>query len=382
MTMTPSRLAVIPGADGARVPVLDSLRGVAILSVFFYHALPWSGLRVDGWLSRIVFLLTRPGWIGVDLFFVLSGFLITGRLLDRRSLPSRQYYAGFYRRRVLRILPLYYGSLVSVGAVLWWASATSWQFLAFSAFFMPNIALIAGFGTSGPLAVMWSLGIEEQVYLVWPFLVRSLTAQRLGWMFVLLGVSQPVLRYLTAGAGILSNALPIATWLRLDGFAWGGWLALIVRDARVTRDRLAMIAASALICSTSLAVWSAATANLSKRTLTGASLQLAAIDMFFAGVLAASLSWAWNAPITPRRSVLASFGRVSYCLYLVHLFVFWCFDRLAGVLPPIALGPAVLRAVIVLAISTAIAELSWRYVEGPALEAAPAVGKNAIARPA
>ena len=67
-----------------RIPVLDSLRGMAILSVFSYHAFFWSGVLVDGWLSRAVMTLTRPAWLGVDLFFVLSGFLITGRLLDRR----------------------------------------------------------------------------------------------------------------------------------------------------------------------------------------------------------------------------------------------------------------------------------------------------------
>jgi peptidoglycan/LPS O-acetylase OafA/YrhL len=382
MTAMPSRTVSAPGATGARVPVLDSLRGIAILSVFVYHALPWSGLRIDGSLSRLVFVLTRPGWIGVDLFFVLSGFLITGRLLDRRPLPAREFYAGFYSRRALRILPLYFSSLVIVGSVLWWAGATSWQFLALSAFFMPNLALAAGFWSSGPLAVLWSLGIEEQVYVAWPLLVRWLQPRRLAWLFVALGVSQPALRAATLASGVSPDALSLATWLRLDGFAWGGLLALIIRDPRITRGRLTAVAGAALACSTGVAACCVATGNLSRRTLTGSALQFATIDLLFAGVLAASLSWAWSVPRRPRRSVLASYGRISYCVYIVHLFVFWSFDRIAGVTPPIALGPAVVRAVIVLVVCTLIAEMSWRYIEAPALEPARPIGEPAIARTA
>jgi len=93
---------------GERILVLDSLRGAAILMVFAYHAFFWSGLRTDWWLESAISLATRAGWLGVDLFFVLSGFLITGRLLDRRIVAARTYYVWFYTRRALRILPLYY----------------------------------------------------------------------------------------------------------------------------------------------------------------------------------------------------------------------------------------------------------------------------------
>jgi peptidoglycan/LPS O-acetylase OafA/YrhL len=133
-------------------------------------------MQADGWLSRAIALVTRPGWLGVDLFFVLSGFLITGRLLDRKHAAARDYYASFYARRALRILPLYYLMLAVVGSAMLWAGEASWSFLAASAIFAPNIAMLMGLWTTAPLALLWSLGIEEQVYLVWPFLVRSLTA--------------------------------------------------------------------------------------------------------------------------------------------------------------------------------------------------------------
>ena len=112
-------------------------------------------------------------------------------------------------------------------------------------------------------------------------------------------------------------------------------------------------------------------------------MQLACADLFFAGLIAVSLWRAWGpAPAAQRRGVLASFGRVSYCLYLVHMWVFWSFDRLAAVSSPMALAPTVLRAVIVLAVSTALAELSWRYIEGPSLQLKPAFGEPAVVKSA
>ena len=375
-----------PIITSRRIPALDSLRGMAILSVFAYHAFPWSGLRVDGGLSRAVFVLSRPGWVGVDLFFVLSGFLITGRLLDRRATAAREYYTWFYKRRALRILPLYYAALAVIGSIVWRAGETSGSFLWASAFFMPNIALLSGLLASAPLAVLWSLGIEEQVYLVWPWLVRSVTIRTLALVFVGVGLAEPVLRAAAfASGGVMRDGLSLATWLRLDGFAWGGLLAVLARDVRVSRRRLGAMGAAALAVSSGLAALCAATGNLSQRTMVGASLQFACVDLFFAGLVAVSLTLAPQTQAPPRRSLpalLASFGRISYCLYLVHLFVFWAFDRFAGVEPPIALGPAALRALIVLAVCTIVAELSWRFLEAPSLERGIPAGENAVAGPA
>jgi peptidoglycan/LPS O-acetylase OafA/YrhL len=367
-----------------RVPILDSLRGVAILSVFAYHAFFWNGVLVDGWLSRAVTILTRPAWLGVDLFFVLSGFLITGRLLDRRDDGAGDYYKGFYARRALRILPLYFTILLVVGSIMWRTGETSWQFLAASVVFLPNIALLAGWWSTGPLAVLWSLGVEEQVYLVWPFLVRVLPSRGLPWLMVAVGLVEPFLRYATFTAGWLREGLSIATWLRLDGFAWGALLAIAIRDPHMTRRRLGAIGLGTLIMSVGLAAFCASTDSLSQRTVIGTSLQLACADLFFAGLIAVSLwrTWGDAKPAAPHGGVLASFGRISYCLYLVHMFVFWSFDRLAGISSPMALAPTVLRAVIVLAVSTALAELSWRYIEGPSLQFKPAFLEPAVVKSA
>jgi peptidoglycan/LPS O-acetylase OafA/YrhL len=356
-----------------RIPALDSLRGAAILMVFAHHAFFWSGMRTDWWLARALSLASRPGWLGVDLFFVLSGFLITGRLLDRRQVAARGYYRWFYTRRALRILPLYYTMLAFVGATLWWTGETSLSFLAGSVLFMPNIAMLAGMWTTGPLAVLWSLGIEEQVYLVWPFLVRSLTRRRLAWFFVGLGLIEPLLRYVTFATshGVMREGISMATWLRLDGFAWGGLLAILVRDVHdAARRRIAALGVGSIVTALGVAGIAAWTGYLSQKTGVGNAVQLACADLLFAGVLAVAL-WNWPGRSAPNglvwHSVLSYFGRVSYCLYLVHLFAFWSFDRIAEVRPPLSAGPAVVRAIIVLAVSTAIAELSWRYLEAPLL---------------
>ena len=363
-----------PMKIGERIHILDSLRGVAILSVFLYHAFFWSGLRGGSEAARAVALLTRPGWLGVDLFFVLSGFLITGRLLDRRHLAVRQYYRWFYTRRALRILPLYFTTLLVVGAVMWWAGETSWEFLAASVVFMPNIALLAGWWTTGPLAVLWSLGIEEQVYLVWPFLVRVLTVRRLAWLFVAVGLAEPVLRYATFSAGLMREGLSVATWLRLDGFAWGGLLADCSCATPASPVRVWPPSAPARWRPQPASPRSArGRRHFTRRPASETSSQLACADVVLRGARGGHVVACRKrsgAPAAPRRSLLASFGRISYCLYLVHLFAFWSFDRIAQCPRPCRSDRTFVRAVIVLAVSTAIAELSWRYVERPSLESA------------
>jgi len=357
---------------GARLPALDSLRGVAILAVFGYHAFFWSGLSGDSALTAAVALATRPGWLGVDLFFVLSGFLITGRLLDNRHLPAGAYYRWFYLRRALRILPLYYLSLAVIGGVMYRAGEVSAPFMIASVFYLPNFALVAGFLATAPLAVLWSLGIEEQVYLIWPWLVRRLTNRMLLASFVVLGLVQPLLRYDSMSTR-QADSLSMITWLRLDGFAWGGALAILVRTPGISRRWLSVSGAATIAGAGGLAVLCSAFGVLSRRTNLGAALQFACADLLFAGLLAVVLFGGREAAATPRRSgsVLRYFGRISYCLYLVHQFVFWIFDRLTGAVHPSTLGPAAVRAAIVLAVCLGIAELSWRYLEGPCLALRP-----------
>ncbi len=176
-------------------PALDGLRGCAALMVLVHHYglvasfEPQKMTALDGLVRRLLFF----GWTGVDLFFVLSGFLITSILLASRNDPS--YYKLFYTRRALRILPLYY--LVAViGIYILPVLGAIGQALAGDAHinqiwiwtYTVNIGMLWG-RYFGSLDVLWSLAIEEQFYIFWPLLVHRLKPKTLGFAaFLLMGL--------------------------------------------------------------------------------------------------------------------------------------------------------------------------------------------------
>jgi peptidoglycan/LPS O-acetylase OafA/YrhL len=128
------------------MPELDTIRGIAVLLVLFFHGFGFRyGLEGLSGLPKLFVAATLPGWIGVNLFFVLSGFLIAGILLDAKSKPN--YYKNFYIRRALRILPLYYAVLLLLAVLTrsgWINRQASWAFLAFSFFYLSNVTALFG----------------------------------------------------------------------------------------------------------------------------------------------------------------------------------------------------------------------------------------------
>src|SRR5690625_4685275 len=150
------------------VKELDGVRGVAILLVILFHCFPSP--------------LTGLGWIGVDLFFVLSGFLITGILIDSKG--NKRYYSNFIGRRILRIFPLYYLVLFIMLFLLpligrGFSSGSNYSFYLrhqgwFWSYLQNWLFSFHGFPKNLILSHFWSLGVEEQFYLVWPFLVLLL----------------------------------------------------------------------------------------------------------------------------------------------------------------------------------------------------------------
>jgi peptidoglycan/LPS O-acetylase OafA/YrhL len=226
--------------DERHVPALDGVRGLAILLVLLYHHV--NSLQALG-LDTPLFKPFQLGWCGVDLFFALSGFLITGILLDAKG--SSNFFGSFYARRVLRIFPLYYLALALVflsRAVL--PEAGVWGdhgepfapgSLLWPALFLENAATLeAGRGPTGIVTHYWSLAVEEHFYLVWPALVWLARTRR-----------QVLL--LALGAAALSIAARAAVWmqgvdlnhvfgltpLRLDGLAFGAAAAVLVRERPV-----------------------------------------------------------------------------------------------------------------------------------------------------
>lgn len=153
---------------------LDGLRGCAVLAVVLLHAT--SSLQHPATIAGgAIKKLFSCGWIGVDLFFVLSGFLITGILVDAKGRP--RYFRTFYWRRSLRILPLYYGLLVvlfviapAVAGPAWRAGALPSSGQAWYWLHLQNFVSLRN-ETAGYLGNLWSLAIEEQFYLVWAPLI-------------------------------------------------------------------------------------------------------------------------------------------------------------------------------------------------------------------
>jgi peptidoglycan/LPS O-acetylase OafA/YrhL len=356
----------------SRMPELDALRGVAVLMVLFFHAFYFStgAGRFQGPI-RWFLLATEGGRFGVNLFFVLSGFLITGILIDSRGSPN--YYHGFYLRRALRILPAYYGVLLVVliaartGIV---ERHISWPFLGLSVVYLSNVTAL--FGVAAQYAVLWSLAVEEHFYLLWPALVRNLSQRLLPWICWAIILACPALRAFyywknyDYGSGY--------TWLVADGLAWESLLAILIRGKLSSSGSMLKFG---LACSVGsmVALFALVPFGIGHSgAFAGAVIRVSLVNLFFAGVLALSVvsgSGSWSALF--HRPFLKFFGEISYGLYLIHMIVFdfvdhdlgkWGFQvsRSSGSFPLI-----LARFATAAAISVGIAYISRWYYEDPFL---------------
>jgi len=198
--------------DNNRIARLDGVRALAVVLVFLIH---------DD--------IGRFGWMGVPLFFVLSGFLITGIL--RRSQADQHFWAPFYLKRATRILPPLV--IAFLAAALF--SKVAWgQVGLYELFFSANVAEVLQRNRTGTLSVLWSLAVEEQFYLFWPFAIRFLERKRLIQILVGVLVAEPILR--AAFSPMFATIWPIffLTPFQLDGLALGSLLALLVEDKAAT----------------------------------------------------------------------------------------------------------------------------------------------------
>ena len=296
----------------ARLTVLDGLRGCAVLMVMGFHY-PWPQL------PPLMEQVRHVGQLGVDLFFVLSGFLITGILIDVRD-KSGPVLRNFYIRRSLRIFPLYYGVL----AVLYVAGPAlgllapaplreQWWFWLY----MQNVGFT--FTTLAGPNHFWSLAVEEHFYLVWPAIVRYATPQHLRrWLvgaIALTLVSRAVL--LSIGAGTFYFTL-----CRLDGLALGGLVAIAAREQgglqRLVRPALWTMAGLSPVIATLMMLFSGEGTPLVqvvKSTLLGAWFAL-----FLVVLVQAPVASLLHRVFSIR--ALRSVGTYSYAMYVFHPFVF------------------------------------------------------------
>jgi peptidoglycan/LPS O-acetylase OafA/YrhL len=350
----------------AKMPELDSLRGVAILLVVFYHGFFWSnGLTGLSGFAKLFVNLTRIGWLGVNLFFVLSGFLITGILIDSKT--NKHYYRRFYVRRALRILPAFYALLL----ILSFIPSQSRAYLMLSFFYLSNVAPLVGIPMT--YTMLWSLAVEEHFYFVWPASVCLLSRRALMIYAMTIVCAEPFLRawyflrHWPDGSGYL-------TWLVADGLAMGSILAMGLRLPQFTRKRLSLLVVMVIGVAASMALFGARYGILTQRRLLGASLLLTVAQLFFLGALGLTLllgTSGWKGLVNVR--VLRFFGEISYGLYLIHRLFLTTYDAVAHRYWPTAhplggrMGSLLLRFICAAGLASISAFLSRRYFEAPFL---------------
>src|SRR2546427_519661 len=355
-----------------RMPELDSIRGIAVLLVVLFHEFGFAyGLDGLSGIRKLFVGITCVGWVGVNLFFVLSGFLITGILLDTKS--RRDYYKRFYARRALRILPLYYAVLMLLVAL---ARArlvdrhVSWAFVGFSSVYMANLTEL--FGVPIQYGVLWSLAVEEHFYLLWPAVVRFVSRRGIavtGTVISALCLGLRMLTYVLGGRAGIGY-----TWLVADGLAMGAVLAALIRGPLGTRHGIRQIIWCSFAISFVLLAAGAPFGIFWGRTFLGVTVRPTAINLFFTAIIATALrvgTSPWKAIVNPRP--LRFLGDISYCIYLVHMLMFELVNHiLIRLIPSLPSGKGhfgvmVLRFSLATSITILIAVLSRRYFEGPFL---------------
>lgn len=333
-----------------RIPQLDAVRGVAILIVMLHNlSLKYALFR---WQQ-----LFNDGWMGVDLFFVLSGLLITGILLDTKD--SEGYFKNFYVRRCLRIWPLYYSLIFFMFVAMRFLNRSEYhvviqQSSPWWAFplFLQNFLLPVSTNAAGPLGVTWSLAIEEQFYLIWPLVIAFCTREQLRRIaFAVMYVSPPLRYYLSLHhVNLYTNV-----FCRLDGLMAGALLALLVRSGSFVAARLLKGAWILLVVAAPLAF---ITELLGARWIVFSFTALASAAFVYVCMFSSQKLL----QVVMKNRFLIYTGTISYGLYLLHKI-------------PIGMVEAAhlerhtyLLLPIIIVTSYVLAALSWNLLEKPFLK--------------
>jgi peptidoglycan/LPS O-acetylase OafA/YrhL len=325
----PVSVSPLPNLHG-HLPVLDGVRGLAVLMVLLFHFI--GQMQPTNSVEHTIVAVTKYGGLGVELFFILSGFLITGILYDARNDPH--YFRNFYMRRVLRIFPLYFGVLALVffaaplipllrGPTLdYLADRQAWAWL-----YGVNIYLAKhGEWSFSYLNHFWSLSVEEHFYLVWP-LVVFLLARRPGALIALsLATSLGAMLGRLVGLliGLSWSTTVVLTPFQMDGLALGAFLAVTVRQPGGLGWLVRALPRAVIIVSGLLMVTYIWTRLVSRQELELVGTVRAPLLLI---LLACLLVWTL---IAPKQSAISRFfrsrsmvflGTYSYGLYVYHHFI-------------------------------------------------------------
>jgi peptidoglycan/LPS O-acetylase OafA/YrhL len=343
------------------IPQLDGLRAIAIISVMLFHQ------HVLGF---------NLGWAGVQLFFVLSGFLITGILLETKDNP--RYFRNFYFRRFIRIFPVYYlglAAVVVIARLSGWGIEDVWYYILY----IQNHHLALNSWRVGFPAMFdhtWSLAIEEQFYILWPLIVYMLDVRKLKIATVLLFIfailSRVVLFFATHNPFLQYMLLPT----QVDTLAAGAFLAIIVREGDAWRrwsvwNGVAMLVSGVCILVLVMytgydAYWYPVEWANSKPNLILISL----MAVFFASLIFSSIFSNSVSKSVLELPWLIHIGKISYGLYLFHYPIFVLFNLMP--LETINGEPGTLyhlvEIVLTFSLTYLLALASWKWFESPLLK--------------
>ena len=333
---------------------LDGLRGVAVLMIIFLHYVATSG-NFPHLGPRPVALLLQSFWSGVDVFFVLSGFLIGGIILDNGD--AGNFFRTFYLRRALRILPVAYFTITFAYLVIPVFNPTLLSLSQVPPYayllFINNYWTAHGLDFYPPLGPMWSLAIEEQFYLMAPAFILLVGRRTRNFTLLAIVLVSPLLRMRD-----LHYSPWDFTFFRLDGFSAGILVAVLLRSARfgefAARSRTIINTAVVSVIVATVLFDITPSYSPAERVAYGISLNSAAtaavillVHLNRNSLLSRGLSWPW----------LLATGRVSYFLYLMHLPILMCVATLPC--------SRVLQALLGFGICLLCAWASWRLLESP-----------------
>ncbi len=352
---------------------LDGIRGIAILAVLISHATPAIALQSSS--SKLARAILTPGWAGVELFFVLSGFLITGILL--RTKEAKNYFYSFYARRFLRIFPIYYLTLTAVlllaGHYEWLKPAIPDSFpYRFSYYvYLQNwpVFWVPTFLMHNALGHFWSLAVEEQFYLLWPILVWKLPRRALFWLCI--GgcvLALPLRIYFVSRYGTDFSVMHLTT-SRMDGLLIGSLIGMVQFHRTIPMRAIAGCFAGGFALIAFIVV-------RHPYELLGTAQYMHTIGVTGFALLSGAFVAFSQHHITPVQKLLTpqwlrTVGKYSYGMYVYHLPLFVLIDSVVmprlGFPVPMSLRYALPYTAVLIGLTFLVAKVSFDVLESPIL---------------
>ena len=307
----------------SHLPTLDGLRGIALLLVLLHQFGSLEGQTdVAAWVFQ---LIQGKGWVGVQLFFVLSGFLITGILLDTRQ--SRNYFSAFYAHRTLRIFPLYFAVLFgaffilpaigTVPAMLESDRANQiwlWTYLE-------NWMVPIGKGSQS-FPHFWSLAVEEQFYLIWPLLIHRRTTNSVFRLCIALILLTLAIRCVLSALGVSTGVFYYTSICRMDALIFGAAIAAAFRipamQMHLLRWPLRYFLAAVVLGFAGLLITRGYPSNGVVAETIGYSIVSAVFALTIAACASADLAGSAGPFVLFRVQLLRTVGKYSYGMYVFH----------------------------------------------------------------